>query len=228
MIRDRIKDFNYFDVFIEEDSQRIDKFTSKLNNGEVKEERIFPVKTKIHDLKLGVLIAKYSQGESLEILKSEYMNLVEEWENVFEPEFYNKNLKMISLAVLFNVNTNILASIKKMLKKDNINDWLLEFLLDSSYQNTVDIKTELLFPDSFSGLKKAVYDESPVEKLKAYLSKEWYNEDCGCYEAHKSAQNIYYGYWSLEAGAISKILKLDDEELKGQQYYPYDLVHFKG
>ncbi|MFR3583138.1 MAG: PoNe immunity protein domain-containing protein [Coprococcus sp.] len=41
-----------------------------------------------------------------------------------------------------------------------------------------------------------------------------------------SKQNTYYGYWIYEAGAICKILRLDDEELKEQQYYPYDLVHF--
>ena len=41
-----------------------------------------------------------------------------------------------------------------------------------------------------------------------------------------SKQNTYYGYWIYEAGSICKILRLDDEELKEQQYYPYDLVHF--
>ena len=33
--------------------------------------------------------------------------------------------------------------------------------------------------------------------------------------------------WSFEAGAIAKILNLDDECLKGAKYYPYDLAHFK-
>ncbi|MDD7379168.1 MAG: DUF1911 domain-containing protein [Lachnospiraceae bacterium] len=37
----------------------------------------------------------------------------------------------------------------------------------------------------------------------------------------------YYGYWSFEAGAIAKILNLDDSSLKDVPYYPYDLVHYK-
>lgn len=74
-------------------------------------------------------------------------------------------------------------------------------------------------------------DISFTRKVKKMLEKaeikDWYNEDCGCYETHKSKQNIYYGYWSFEAGAIAKILNLDDSRLKDVPYYPYDLVHYK-
>ena len=37
----------------------------------------------------------------------------------------------------------------------------------------------------------------------------------------------YYGYWSNETAAAVKILGIDDSCLKNQQYYPYDLAHFK-
>ena len=40
-------------------------------------------------------------------------------------------------------------------------------------------------------------------------------------------EKLYYGYWSFEAGAIAKILNLDDSNLKNVPYYPYDLVHYK-
>lgn len=65
--------------------------------------------------------------------------------------------------------------------------------------------------------------------LKKYLAEQWYeiHSECAWYNSHNSKQNTYYGYWAYEAGAISKILKLNDEELKEQQYYPYDLVHFQ-
>ena len=46
-------------------------------------------------------------------------------------------------------------------------------------------------------------------------------------DSHKSSENVYYGYWSFEAGAIAKILNLDDSSLKDVPYYPYDLVHYK-
>ena len=59
--------------------------------------------------------------------------------------------------------------------------------------------------------------------MKKYL-KGWYNTDCEVFEAHKSDQKIYYGYWSFEAGAAVKILGIDDSGLKDIPYYPYDLV----
>lgn len=62
-IRDNLKDMEYFNEFINEDSLRIKKFSDKLKKGEVRSDRIMPVRSKIHDLKLGILIAKYSRGD---------------------------------------------------------------------------------------------------------------------------------------------------------------------
>ena len=202
-MRDKIKDIEYFNTFINEDLARVKKFSDKLENGEVKEDRILPVKSKVHDLKLGIMIARYSKGDELTLLEEEYLDLLAEWEEVWEPEYYNKNLKMISLGILFQVDRVFVKKVKNMLKKSNINDWLYNFLLDS------------------------LYEENKIELLKKYLNNDWYNEDCGCYEAHKSKQNIYYGYWSFEAGAIAKIMKINDTQLSDTQYYPYDMVHYK-
>ena len=96
----------------------------------------------------------------------------------------------------------------------------------SQFSNSAASK-EMLFPNNFSTLQKVVFQENKTELLKKYLKNDWYNKDCGCYEAHKSRQNIYYGYWSFEAGAVAKILQLDDKDLRNVPYYPYDMVHYK-
>lgn len=114
-----------------------------------------------------------------------------------------------------------------MLKSSNINDWLYDFLLDSWDGEQTEASKEMLFPNNFSTLQKVVFQENKTELLKKYLKNDWYNKDCGCYEAHKSRQNIYYGYWSFEAGAVAKILQLDDKDLRNVPYYPYDMVHYK-
>lgn len=229
MVRDKIKDVQYFNVFINEDMQRIEKFKNKLNNNEVKKDRILPVKTAIHDLKLGILIARYSKGDELNVLKDEFEEIFEEWVEVWRPEFYSKNLQMLSLGVLFNIDSKKVKSIKNLLMKSNINDWLynilLEFLGESIHKENV----ELLFPQVYGLLKKIINSkDNQAYMMKEYISN-WYanHKDCGWYDSHKSTQNIYYGYWSFEAGAITKILKIDDELFKNQQYYPYDLVHFE-
>lgn len=228
-MRDSFKDILYFNDFINEELARVSKFSDKLKNGDVKEERILPVKSKVHDLRLGIMIAKYSKGDEISSLEEEYLKLIDDWEEVWEPEYYNKNLKMISLAVLFKMDSIFAKKIKGMLEKSDIHDWLFDFLLNSlEGKQTIENKN-LLFPTSFSTLQNVVFEENKIGKIDLlikYLSKEWYNEDCGCYEAHKSKQNIYYGYWSFEAGAIAKILDLEDNSLKNTLYYPYDLVHY--
>lgn len=226
-MRDQIKDVEYFNAFIEEDQARIKRFSDKLADGEVKPERTLAVKAKIHDLKLGIFTAKYSRGDELSLLDDEYTNLLKSWKEVWEPDNYNKNLKMISLGVLFGGETAVAKEIRELLDGAKISDWLLRFLLDSWIGDESEgAGLELLFPKDFSVLQRVVWSENKTEVLKEYLSG-WYREDCGCYEAHKSRQNIYYGYWSFEAGAVAKILKLDDTGMEHTLYYPYDLVHYK-
>ena len=225
-MRDTLKSKKYFDEFIEEDSKRIEKFVLKLEKGEVRQERVLPVKCKIHDLKLGILIARYSKGDKISALKNAFIELCREWEEVFQPEYYNKNLMMISLAVLFDVGKEQIERIKNLLKNTAVEDWVFEFMLNAMLGYDTNEKIPLLFPKNYMTLKQAAFTDKPIPLLKKYLSEEWYNTDCGCYEAHKSSQKIYYGYWSFEAGAFAKILQLDDKHLKETPYYPYDMLHF--
>ena len=226
-MRDQIKDLEYFNEFLQEEQARITRFSDKLANGEVKPERQLPVKTKIHDLKLGILTARYSRGDELSALEGEYAELLKSWEGVWEPDHYNKNLKMISLGVLFGGDPVLAKAMNAMLKEASIDDWLLSFLLCSWMGSEMENKGGgLLFPADFSLLQKAVLAHNGRESLQKYLSC-WYREDCGCYEAHKSSRKIYYGYWSFEAGAVAKILNIDDAGMERTPYYPYDLVHYK-
>lgn len=76
-----------------------------------------------------------------------------------------------------------------------------------------------------------ILENSPkkAEDIKVYLEKKWYkgHHDLPWYDIHKSDQMLYCGYWSNETAAAVKILGIDDSCLKDQQYYPYDLAHFK-
>lgn len=224
-MRDQLKNERYFKKFIKEDTKRMQWFAEKLAKGEVQEERIFPVKAQVHDLKLGILTARYSKGEPISSLREDFLELLKEWEEVLEPDYYNKNLKMISLAVLFHADHDALKKIQAMLSGAGVRDWLFDFLLCSALGEETDEGIALLFPDSLWLLKEMVYSANRTEMLEKYLAG-WYNEDCGCYKAHESRENIYYGYWSFEAGAMARILRLDDTALREAKYYPYDLVHY--
>lgn len=165
-VRDKIKDIKYFEKFIDEDTERVRNFSKKLESGEVAAERIQPVKSWVHDLKLGILIAKYSKGDDLSILEKEYLELLDGWKDIWESDYYNKNLKMVSLGVLLDADKVFAAQIRGMLKESNINDWLLYFLLDSWDNKKTNGDKKLLFPKSFSTLQKVVFEENKVELLK--------------------------------------------------------------
>ena len=229
-MRDKLKSVEYFDEYIIRNNNRIKRFQTNIENGETKEERIIPVKAVIQDIKLQILLAKYSRGDEIEGLEKDFLELVSNWEEVWEPEYYNKNINIISLGVLFGVNIDFAQRAKELLNKSHIEDWLMFYLLDSLENKPIDHNMKILWHKYYTNLKRAVLEEDKDEKvniLKQYLKKNWYNSDCGCYAAHKSDLNIYYGYWSLEAGAVAKTLDIDDEILKDVKYYPYDLVHYK-
>ncbi|MDE6969940.1 MAG: DUF1910 domain-containing protein, partial [Eubacterium sp.] len=113
-MRDHIKDTEYFISFIAEESERVKSFTEKLENGQIMVKRVFPVKAKVHDLKLGILVARYSKGDDLNLLEKEYLELASEWENVWQPDYYNKNIKMISLGVLFEAGEEFSNKVKNL------------------------------------------------------------------------------------------------------------------
>ena len=186
-MRDKLKSEKYFDEFIEEDSKRIKKFISKLEKGEVRKERIFSVKCKIHDLELGILIARYSKGDNLPVLKDTFVDLCHEWEEVFQPEYYNKNLIMISLAVLFNVGKEQMKRVLDLFKNAGVEDWVFEFMLNAVLGVGIDEKIPLIFPKDYMTLKQVAFSDNPMPLLKKYLLEEWY--DMCIWKQWKTPQN---------------------------------------
>lgn len=134
-MRDYIKSEKYFDEFIAEDTARILKLTKKVNGGEVRPERLVPVKQGIFRIKLGIIIARYSKGDNIACLRSDFMEIYEEWiMSFFSQVAYNENLKMLSLAVLFEIEQKLITLTKRKLKEKEVKDWLLLFLMGKNNQ----------------------------------------------------------------------------------------------
>ncbi len=87
--------------------------------------------------------------------------------------------------------------------------------------------SKISFPRPYKKLVKSINDEDRDAFLK-YL-RGWYkgSVDSAWYGTHELVNKYqYYGYWCFEAGAIAKRLGFVDDDLKNEQYYPYDMVHF--
>ncbi len=197
---------------------------------------------------INLLQAEYSVGSDFIKIKEIFSQLlgsmeiswnlksVEDFKHGFDEDpyyttdNYQQILTLVSLGVLLEVGNADFDKIIKIRDKVKNSDQLLDFLIN--YRVKREFKKTLLKYNKYTNIQQIldVQDKTEVIKsLKKYLSKQWFKDfgKMANAETHKSKWNIHTGYWSWEAGAIAKILNLDDSSLKDQQYYPYDMVHFK-
>ena len=234
-MRDKNKSKEYFDEYIGQEIETFNEFAEMLDHEEIPENKLPLLKQMLFNDKLNVMVAKYSRGDKIEEILSDYIQLLEFWKDICNQEFveveYEESLWVISIAILFNVSEDILTEIKMKLKDKHIDDWLINFMLEKNANKSHQIEGKLLIPEKYQTIKDAICT-SNKKLLYHYLEKEWY-QNCkayGWYDSHKltkKSQQIYSGYWCFEAGAIVKLLKWDDSDFKKQQYYPYDFVHYK-
>ena len=111
-------------------------------------------------------------------------------------------------------------------------DYIYDTLIRYRFPDWVQLTNSVLYPSPYQFVVDVVElakqsKTEAVKRLEKYLKKEWYrgHSDLSWYNDHKYGIN-HDGYWSFESGALVKVLGLDDSILKGQPYYPYDMVHW--
>lgn len=195
-----------------------------------------------------LIIAEYSIGKEYAEIKKTFIKLLNTMETSWntlslenfkhgfnEPPYYTTDnyqqiLTLISFGILLEVDDDNFSKIVKIRDKVNTPDKLLDFMIN--YRVRKEQSKNQLPYNYYTNLLK-ILDKNEkneiIKSLKNYLSKQWFKEFGKMADAdtHKGIVNYHTGYWSWEAGAIAKILDLDDSSLKDQQYYPYDMVHFK-
>ena len=169
---------------------------------------------------------EYSRGDDINEIREMYEGIFHKWLEVFEPDYYSKNLKMLSIGICLDVNENCIMKVYEMISMSKKEDWLYEFLTKSYVGEEISDDINLQFEKQYGKLKKIIIESDVIIGLKNYLSKNWYNANVENYNSHNLSNNSYYGYWSFEVGAIVKLLGIDDTILKDEKYYPYDLVHY--
>lgn len=228
MMRDSVKNTEYFDAFLQEEISRINNFSTKLERGEVNSDRVEAVQRKLWTLSYGVLIAEYSAGKSIDDLRERYVTILPVMLKGWEPQGgYVSMVWMLSIGILLKVDSIQFDLLVSLVEKNQVNDFLIDFLIKYR-QPERKVSDNFLFSKPYSTIKNIIGTDpaTAIKQISAYLS-QWYeaHSDTGWYDSHKSKVNTYFGYWSFESGAIVKILNLDDSALKGAKYYPFDLMH---
>jgi len=256
-MRDTIKDKGYFDQSIELKNRLVKGNLDKLENGLIKEDRIASVKTNTIKLLINTIKAKYSRGDDMrtaevqelyaQTIRLVYENwkegagkytYVEKGESITLDQYtvstYFGILELISLGILLNVPDEIFEKLIAHVERDQIQDFLIEFLF--SYRQIhreplVNENYQVVFHinERYARLKKVIAEknrEIAEQELNLFLKKEWYPSFKGTplYNQHKNVHNTYVGYWCFIVAAIVKIKELDDSLFRDNEYYPKDLL----
>ena len=183
--------------------------------------------------KLNSFVTKYSMGEDVVKLRSDYDDLVKILkDNWTITGGYVQMLWMLSIGIMLDTDERNMRILSNMIDNENVSDALYDFLIKYRLTDWERCSDTVLFPVPYQSTLSIISNnnqskELTLQRLEKYLKKEWYrgHSDCAWHNNHKYGI-IHNGYWSFDSGALVKVLGLDDSSLKGLPYYPYDMVHW--
>lgn len=238
-LRDNLNSYeNYIEIinknngFIEKRFVKIEQLLADEREGRKRypkenSEIILSTYQSIFDYQLKVIQATYSSGQELSVISTIYDDALTCMENGFSEQYsYSRVLEMLSLGILLEKRTLHFKRLEKILDEEQLEDRLLNILLKQKLDNTSD--RNFIFENPYKGVSDIIVsaknDLLCVKNVKLFM-ENWYRSiDI---KTHKSNFNIHSGYWCWEAGALVKVLGIDDSNLHQEQFYPYDLVHAK-
>lgn len=219
-MRDKRKDEKYFIDFIKYQKNRILKKEDKLNKTLNDKDKKNRINLSLVKYKLDLLIAQFSYGIDIdELLYS--LDSVIKTATEMDTVDYETTLNILSIAVLLEAkNKKIKDFISKHSKFIN-EDKLLKFISSYLCDGSLIWDGKFVLGNIYDKLNDLMENEDKEEVLFRYLNV-WYidRKDASWHESHKGINNTYVGYWSFETASIVKILGVNDEKLKINDFYP--------
>ncbi|MGQ7545963.1 PoNe immunity protein domain-containing protein [Streptococcus suis] len=228
-MRDKINDNEYFNCYIDKQKNRLKFYKNKLPEIDTSKEKIMrSMKNAIFTINFEVIVAKYSKGDDLNLIREEYIEAIPTFREAFSDIIDMNTLQFIALSVLLNVDLFDDEEFLALLDKFEVSHGVIEIF--RSKEDVIDI-------NSYKDIKQfrpwvAELYQKPEER-EAIISKQlsnWYRSQRSSYfyGYDKAKEPLYFGYWALEIATLVKVLNIPDDSFKNHKYYPYDLVHFGG
>ena len=174
----------------------------------------------IIESKLKIISYKYTLGFDLSELHKEYLELIEQIDNVESiTSFFPFNI--IALGILFEDGIESFEKLIALMDKREKHDLLFDYLINGcglKREFNSDIFVDRDFKFSKELIELAQKDREQASKKLVHHVKTYWNEPI---------EDDYKGYWLWVYAAISKMFKLDDSKLKDYPDYPYELAHYK-
>ena len=249
MLRDSIRDKNYFDEAIAHSDERIAHYQQRL----AEPEKLVPYGRMGGSAGLCQLILNrmkycYSRGDSLKNLHQNLVDLLKsrelqkhyadalpsedanrrvEWERL-DFSNYKKTLSWLAFAVAAGASNEYFSKLFYLVDNQGL-DALLDRIAVALGDSDRPVAEKVLHAKPY-GLLLNVIDAAPSDQA-ALMNKfmdAWYPACAknGFYETHNITNNFGYGgYWWFEAALVTMVFKLDDSGYRNHKYYPAALVH---
>ena len=224
MIRDTLKNKNYFEKYIAYEKSRINKFTEIGKNISPEDtNRYSQCMRYIASFKRNLISAMYSAGYSKFDLDKEvrsYLYLI----NEIGSSSYSENIDVLSLVVLFNISREEINGIIEFSAYEDALTSTLKANIFVSGNNNISSEM-LLYKEKYYPFVQYLNGELDVQAFREYLESSWYesNRDSYWFDSHKSQSDTYAGYWCWLAAATLKIKKTP-LEYSSIKYVPYELI----
>ena len=223
-MRDTIKNPEYFAHKLQSNQARILKFETLLTDIEPSNERGIRIgKSWLSRLHMDSVKLAYSAGAGIQDVYAHYLRFIDSYKDVCAPVDSTYDIiDVLSLGVLFRgTKFDFLPGLETIEGRFHSRDGLIGCLFQSLRDEPLTICPSQL--DYFNRLAEG---EDPAEILSLELS-QWYrhHKDAYWYNAHRSKNDTYCGYWCFEIAALSQIFGVDDSGFAQNPYYPYDVAH---
>lgn len=221
------EDLNYLIGRIDSNFKGINNFFEKYK--EYTKEEMSKIETfhvinrtfnSIIESKLKIISYKYTLGFDLSELHKEYLELIEQIDNVESiTSFFPFNI--IALGILFEDGIESFEKLIALMDKREKHDLLFDYLINGCGLKR-EFNSDIFFHRDFKFSKELI---ELAQKDKGQASKKLVHHIKTYWDI--PIEDKYKGYWLWEYAAISKMFKLDDSKLKDNPHYPYELAHYK-
>ena len=238
-MRDQLKTFEFFKKSLSFTNESIDQFQTLLRevvdaHGEdyIGTKNGYDALVVYYTEKINL---EYSIGESVDVIRQTFLELLKYYSKMWDLEYgYTGLVRVLSVGFMLNVESVQFDDLQKKIIDLKLNDYIVNFLMRCINENWSLSSQSLVFPGFYEPLKEIIdsfddlSNDTISRKILSYLNDFWYssNSEEAWYDSHKSKDNLYYGYWCYEIGAVVKALGIEEKKKKNQVYYPYDLVHY--
>jgi hypothetical protein len=234
--REVFKEPEYFEYQIEVKNRGIARYKEVVKNPETESKHRRRLCYTIFSEQLQLLIARYSIGEEISVLKNSFPEVIDalnkyHQQEGYEPfnfrtlEVYIHALWLVSLALLFEVSDEHFNLLVTLIDQDG-QDALFDRLIALRTSSRLPSSNVLLHPKAYYSLYASldVEGEERDRLIDKFLKEYYQNMKETYWDSSHLRKGGFFGYWIFELAAFVKFLNIDDINFANNIYYPRDLT----